>query len=303
MTEGANPAMVSYDDQDDAPDFLDNPAARLAMSQAVRMAEAIIFASAEPVAERHLAARLPEGVDLGKVMEELRALYANRGVNLVKVGDAWAFRTAGDLAFLMSRDQVQQKKLSRAALEVLAIIAYHQPVTRAEIEEIRGVSTSKGTLDVLLETGWIKLRGRRRAPGRPVTYGTTEQFLATTAENGRTVDEIVKEASGKTGEAVRLARVVRFDAAKGAVGRYVHFNGKIGVLVEVEAATGFIAVTSRASFEMVQKTAMAGVPLLAAVSAPTSFAVATAERARLTLVGFARKDDLVVYCRPERLQN
>ncbi|MBX3530755.1 MAG: SMC-Scp complex subunit ScpB [Rhizobiaceae bacterium] len=177
MTEGANPAMVSYDDQDDAPDFLDNPAARLAMSQAVRMAEAIIFASAEPVAERHLATRLPEGVDLGQVMEELRALYANRGVNLVKVGDAWAFRTAGDLAFLMSRDQVQQKKLSRAALEVLAIIAYHQPVTRAEIEEIRGVETSKGTLDTLLETEWVRMRGRRKTPGRPVTYGTTNLFL------------------------------------------------------------------------------------------------------------------------------
>jgi segregation and condensation protein B len=95
----------------------------------------------------------------------------------VRVGDAWAFRTAGDLAFLMSRDAVQQKKLSRAALEVLAIIAYHQPVTRAEIEEIRGVETSKGTLDTLLETGWVRLRGRRRTPGRPVTYGTTEAFL------------------------------------------------------------------------------------------------------------------------------
>jgi segregation and condensation protein B len=90
----------------------------------------------------------------------------------MRVGDAWAFRTAGDLAFLMNRDAVQQKKLSRAALEVLAIIAYHQPVTRAEIEEIRGVETSKGTLDLLMETGWIRMRGRRRTPGRPVTYGT-----------------------------------------------------------------------------------------------------------------------------------
>lgn len=147
------------------------------MAEAVRMAEAIVFASAEPVSLRALAARLPEGVNVPAVMEEVRRQYERRGVNLVRVGDAWAFRTADDLAFLMSRDAVQQKKLSRAALEVLAIIAYHQPVTRAEIEEIRGVETSKGTLDTLLETGWVRLRGRRKAPGRPVTYGTTEAFL------------------------------------------------------------------------------------------------------------------------------
>jgi segregation and condensation protein B len=141
------------------------------------MAEAVVFASAEPVSIRALAARLPQGVDVPAVMEALRRHYERRGVNLVRVGDGWAFRTAGDLAFLMSRDAVQQKKLSRAALEVLAIIAYHQPVTRAEIEEIRGVETSKGTLDTLLETGWVRLRGRRRSPGRPVTYGTTDGFL------------------------------------------------------------------------------------------------------------------------------
>jgi segregation and condensation protein B len=110
-------------------------------------------------------------------MRELQRIYAMRGVNLQKIGDGWAFRTAGDLSFLMSRDTVQQKKLSRAALEVLAIIAYHQPVTRAEIEEIRGVETSKGTLDTLLETEWVRMRGRRKTPGRPVTYGTTEAFL------------------------------------------------------------------------------------------------------------------------------
>lgn len=148
-----------------------------AMAEAVRMAEAVVFASAEPVSRRALAARLPEGTDVPAVMEELRRQYERRGVNLVRVGEAWAFRTAGDLAFLMSRDAVQQKKLSRAALEVLAIIAYHQPVTRAEIEEIRGVETSKGTLDTLLETGWVRLRGRRRTPGRPVTYGATDAFL------------------------------------------------------------------------------------------------------------------------------
>ncbi len=110
-------------------------------------------------------------------MEELRFVYEKRGVNLVRVGEAWAFRTAGDLAFLMSREAVQHKKLSRAALEVLAIVAYHQPVTRAEIEDIRGVETSKGTLDTLLETGWVRMRGRRRTPGRPITYGTTDGFL------------------------------------------------------------------------------------------------------------------------------
>lgn len=154
-----------------------NPAERLHLAEAVRMAEAIVFASAEPVSEKQLAARLPEGVDIAAAMADLRQIYERRGVNLVKVGDAWAFRTAGDLAFLMSRDTVQNRKLSRAALEVLAIIAYHQPVTRAEIEEIRGVETSKGTLDTLLETEWVKMRGRRKTPGRPVTYGTTEAFL------------------------------------------------------------------------------------------------------------------------------
>lgn len=179
MTDGGNAAVVHFtDDHDDGDDMRsDNPAARLHMAEAVRMAEAIVFASAEPVSEKALTARLPDGIEIEPVMAELKAFYEKRGVNLVKVGDAWAFRTAGDLAFLMSRDAVQQKKLSRAALEVLAIIAYHQPVTRAEIEEIRGVETSKGTLDLLMETGWIRMRGRRRTPGRPVTYGSTEQFL------------------------------------------------------------------------------------------------------------------------------
>ncbi|TYR31003.1 SMC-Scp complex subunit ScpB [Mesorhizobium microcysteis] len=171
---GAKIVPFSREDDDD----LDiNPAERLHLAEAVRMAEAVVFASAEPVSLKALAARLPEGVDVPAVMEEVRRQYERRGVNLVRVGDAWAFRTAGDLAFLMSRDAVQQKKLSRAALEVLAIIAYHQPVTRAEIEEIRGVETSKGTLDTLMETGWVRMRGRRRTPGRPVTYGTTEAFL------------------------------------------------------------------------------------------------------------------------------
>ena len=150
----------------------------LAVPEPVRMAEALLFASAEPVTEKALADRLPDGTDISAVLGQLRAEYAMRGVNLVRVNDAWAFRTASDLSFLLSRDQVQQKKLSRAALEVLAIIAYHQPVTRAELEDIRGVETAKGTLDLLMETGWIRIRGRRKSPGRPVTYGTTEGFLS-----------------------------------------------------------------------------------------------------------------------------
>ncbi len=158
-------------------DAADDTMAQLALREAVRMVEALIFASTDPVTERALIERLPSNIDLTKVLKALQADYVRRGVNLVRVGDAWAFRTAPDLAFLMNREAVQQRKLSRAALEVLAIIAYHQPVTRAELEDIRGVETSKGTLDVLMETGWVKMRGRRRVPGRPVTYGTTESFL------------------------------------------------------------------------------------------------------------------------------
>jgi segregation and condensation protein B len=112
------------------------------------------------------------------LLVQLQEDYAPRGVNLVRVGGKWSLRTAGDLAWILTRETVVTKKLSRAAIETLAIVAYHQPVTRAEIEEIRGVSTSKGTLDVLLETGWVRLRGRRKAPGRPVTYGTTETFMS-----------------------------------------------------------------------------------------------------------------------------
>jgi segregation and condensation protein B len=143
----------------------------------LRILEALLFAAPEPLNEKALAEHFGEGEDVPALLAELQGVYAGRGVNLVKVAGKWAFRTADDLAFLLERQAIEQRRLSRAALETLAIIAYHQPVTRAEIEEIRGVSTSKGTLDVLLETGWIKLRGRRRAPGRPVTYGTTEQFL------------------------------------------------------------------------------------------------------------------------------
>ena len=176
MSDKASAAVVPLFAENGA-QAIDNPAERMMLTEAVRMAEALIFASAEPVSEKALAERLPANVDLRAVLSDLQAGYAKRGVNLVRVGDAWAFRTAGDLAFLMTRDTVQQKKLSRAALEVLAIVAYHQPVTRAEIEEIRGVETSKGTLDTLLQTEWVRMRGRRKTPGRPVTYGTTEQFL------------------------------------------------------------------------------------------------------------------------------
>jgi segregation and condensation protein B len=143
----------------------------------LRIVEALLFAAPEPLNENDLARHFAEGEDVKALLEELQGLYAGRGVNLVRVAGKWAFRTADDLSFLLERQAVAQRRLSRAALETLAIIAYHQPVTRHEIEEIRGVSTSKGTIDVLLETGWIKLRGRRRAPGRPVTYGTTEGFL------------------------------------------------------------------------------------------------------------------------------
>ena len=143
----------------------------------LRMVEALLFAASEPLSLEELTLRLPEGTDVLALLEQLQKTYANRGVNLVRLAGKWCFRTAEDLAYLMHRDVEEQRKLSRAALETLAIIAYHQPVTRAEIEEIRGVSTSKGTLDVLLETTWIRMRGRRRTPGRPVTYGTTDQFL------------------------------------------------------------------------------------------------------------------------------
>ena len=155
----------------------DNPAYRMALAEAARMAEALVFASASPVSDKALAERLPDGLDVGDVMRTVQAFYENRGVTLQRIGDAWAFRTAPDLSFLMNREQVDMRRLSRAALEVLAIIAYHQPVTRAEMEDIRGVETSKGTLDVLMESGWVRMRGRRRTPGRPVTYGTTRAFL------------------------------------------------------------------------------------------------------------------------------
>lgn len=145
--------------------------------QHVRMAEALLFAASEPLDESSIRKRLPDDVDVVAVLAELQAHYAGRGVVLGRVAGRWAFHTAPDLTYLLEDHRHIQRKLSRAAVETLAIIAYHQPVTRAEIEEIRGVSLSKGTLDVLMETGWVRLRGRRRAPGRPVTYGTADDFL------------------------------------------------------------------------------------------------------------------------------
>ena len=145
--------------------------------QQIRLIEAIVFASTEPIAERVLVSRLPEGANVGDLLEELRGMYENRGVNLIRIGNAVAFRTAADLASLMKIEREVVRKLSRAAVETLSIIAYHQPITRAEIEEVRGVSLSKGTIDILLEAGWVKPKGRRRLPGRPVTWGTTEGFL------------------------------------------------------------------------------------------------------------------------------
>jgi segregation and condensation protein B len=155
-------------------DIATEPQAR---PEELRVLEALLFASTEPLDQATLAKRMPEGVDVKVALAQLQAEYATRGVNLVRVANKWTFRTAGDLAWLMAKESTETRKLSRAAIEMLAIVAYHQPVTRAEIEEIRGVVTSKGTLDVLLETGWVKPRGRRKTPGRPLTFGTTDAFL------------------------------------------------------------------------------------------------------------------------------
>ncbi|MCU0954646.1 MAG: SMC-Scp complex subunit ScpB [Hyphomicrobium sp.] len=143
----------------------------------IRIAEALLFAASEPLDEATIAESLPKGTDAATVLAELKDQYAGRGVNVVKVAGKWALRTSEDLSWLLEKHAHEERRLSKAALETLAIIAYHQPVTRAEIEEIRGVSTSGGTLDILLETGWVRPRGRRRAPGKPITYGTTDSFL------------------------------------------------------------------------------------------------------------------------------
>ena len=153
------------------------PAAPAESEEALRLLEAVLFAAAEPFDEETLKKRLPAGADVKKLIATLAETYSGRGVNVVKVAGKWAIRTATDLGPLLAKHVGEPKKLSRAAVETLAIVAYHQPVTRAEIEEIRGVTISRGTLDLLIETGWVRLRGRRRTLGRPVTYGTTEDFL------------------------------------------------------------------------------------------------------------------------------
>ena len=165
-----------------APDFpkaplQDSPRGPPGDPRHLRLLDAILFASAEPVSERALVHRLPEGADSEGLLRELQRHYADRGVNLVRAGRSWAFRTAPDLSQQLNQEIDVPRKLSRAAVETLSIIAYHQPVTRTEIEEIRGVGLSRGTLDVLLEAGWIRPKGRRRTPGRPTTWGTTDGFL------------------------------------------------------------------------------------------------------------------------------
>jgi len=143
----------------------------------LRIVEALLFAASEPLSEQALAQSLPPDTSVEALLVELQRQYEGRGVNLMKVAGKWQFRTAKDLSFLLNKHAVEERRLSRAAIETLAIIAYHQPVTRAEIEDIRGVAVSKGTVDALMEVGWVRIRGRRRTPGRPVTYGTTEGFL------------------------------------------------------------------------------------------------------------------------------
>jgi segregation and condensation protein B len=147
------------------------------LEEAVRVAEALVFAARTPLALEEIAAKLPADCDAASVIDELRRIYERRGVNLVQRAGGFAFRTAPDLAYLLAKEDTAPRRLSRAGLETLAIVAYHQPVTRAEIEDIRGVAVAKGTLDALLEAGFVRMRGRRKTPGRPITYGTTPDFL------------------------------------------------------------------------------------------------------------------------------
>src|SRR6201995_1483984 len=167
----ASLAEKRMDDAEDTPD----PTAR---PEELRLLEALLFASTEPLDQATLAKRMPDGVDIKAALAQLQAEYSSRGVNLVRIANKWTFRTAGERAWLMTRESTETRRLSRAAIEVLSIIAYHQPVTRAEIEEIRGVISAKATLYVLRETGCIGPSARRKTPGRPLTFGTTETFLS-----------------------------------------------------------------------------------------------------------------------------
>jgi len=168
---------MAHDTMTRSPDDTPSLFAAPPMAEQERMVEAILFASATPVGIPELASRLPAGCDAAEALAHLRRRYEGRGVHVVRIGDGYAFRTAPDLGHLMLKEQVETRKLSRAAVETLAIVAYHQPVTRAEIEEIRGVAVSRGTIDLLLELDWIRLGRRRMSPGRPVTFVVTEQFL------------------------------------------------------------------------------------------------------------------------------
>ena len=176
VAEGAGEAPVG--ETGDQPSATVTRHPRADRNQHLRIVEAILFATAEPVDVAHIRGFLPEGTDVAGLLADLQANYANRGVNLVEVAGKWLFRTSDDLSYLLRREKLEERKLSKAAMETLAIIAYHQPVTRSEIEDIRGVAISKGTLDQLLEIGWVRMRGRRKTPGRPVTYGTTDAFLS-----------------------------------------------------------------------------------------------------------------------------
>lgn len=150
---------------------------RLDRDQHLRIVEAMLFAATEPLGIEKIAAFLPTGTDVQALMDDLASNYRNRGVNLVQIAGSYMLRTSPEVSFVLRRETVQQKKLTKAGLETLAIVAYHQPVTRADIEDIRGVAISKGTLDILLDIGWVRMRGRRKTPGRPVTYGTTDAFM------------------------------------------------------------------------------------------------------------------------------
>jgi segregation and condensation protein B len=168
---------------DDVMDEPENESASITLhpqmdrDQHLRIIEAMLFAATEPVSTAKLLELLPAGTDVQSLLDDLAANYQNRGVNLVQIAGNYMLRTSPEVAFVLRRETVQQKKLTKAGLETLSIVAYHQPVTRAEIEDIRGVAISKGTLDILLDMGWVRMRGRRKTPGRPVTYGTTDAFL------------------------------------------------------------------------------------------------------------------------------
>ncbi len=187
-------SLEKYETMDDMPEDVRDPVARLhraqarvetdllgghdaALAEGIRRAEAVLFAAGEPLSAEQITAILPQGIEAGEVLMSLRAVYARRGVNLVEIAGKWRFQTAQDLAYLFVEERQVQRKLGQAALETLAIIAYGQPVTRAEIEAVRGVAVAKSVMDTLMETGWIRVRGRRKTPGLPVTFGTTDKFL------------------------------------------------------------------------------------------------------------------------------